>query len=301
MNATRIEVQIGIQAPLEEVFTALVGSAALRDWFAEAADVSPDDSRYDFWGRYTPEDPGRPESNHPIVEFRNDRLLAYEWKLRKADTRVTLALEPARSARSGERGTRVELKHDDTPARRVEDGSLADWWALSLENLKSYVERGRMGLRVDFAIPPELELKLELGIVAPRREVFRALIDPALLARWIGEAGKLVIEPQVGGRLDFGWGGDGGPVQIQSIEPDREISYSWRYPGEPETVVTWSLTDTPAGTRLVLVHAGFDDHRLDHPYRTGWTKFLNRVKHLVESGPSWEAARTIAHDYEAAR
>jgi uncharacterized protein YndB with AHSA1/START domain len=298
MNATRIEVQIGIQASPEEVFTALVGSAALRDWFAESADVSPDGSRYDFWGRYTPEDPGRPDSSHPIVEFKNDRLLVYGWKLRQADTRVSVALEPAES---GRRGTRIELKHDDAPARKVEEGSLADWWGLSLENLKSYVERGRMGLRVDFAIPPELELKLELGIGAPRREVFRALIDPALLARWIVGPGELVIEPRVGGRLDFGWGDDGGPVEIQSFEPDRQISYSWRYAGEPDTVVSWSLTDTPVGTRLVLVHAGFDDHRLDHPYRTGWTKFLNRVKHLVESGPSWEPARTIAHDYEPAR
>jgi uncharacterized protein YndB with AHSA1/START domain len=295
MNSTRIEVHVDVEAPPERVYAALTDNKALGVWFAETADVSMDDLRYDFWGRYTPEDPGRDESNHPIVAVEADRRLVYGWNLRGANSQVSLQLEP------GDGGTHVDLRHDETPARRVEEGSLADWWSLSLENLKAWVERGSVGLRVDYAIPPELELRLEVDIAAPGREVFRALTDPSLLERWIGGPGKPAIDARVGGRLDFGWGDDGGPVRILSLQPDREISYAWTYAGEPDTVVTWSLTEAGSGTRLTLVHLGFVDTILDRPYRTGWTKFLNRVKHLVESGPTWKAARTVAHDYEPAR
>jgi len=295
MKTTRIEVNVGVEAPPERVYDALLNPDALRAWFAESADVSIAELRYDFWGRYTPEDPDRSHSRHPIVQLEPRQVLVFEWKLRGADTRVTLSLAEE------EGGTQIRLEHDDAPARNVEEGSLADWWGLSLENGKAWVERGRTGLRVDFAIPPELELRLELDIDAPRREVFRALTDREQLERWIGEPGKMVIEPHVGGRIDFGWGDDGGPVRILSFEPDREVSYAWTYAAEPETVVTWSLTEGKRGTRLTLVHQGFVDAILDRPYRTGWTKFLNRVKHMVEAGPSWRAAQTTAHDYEPVR
>jgi uncharacterized protein YndB with AHSA1/START domain len=293
-HSTRIEVHVDIEAPAERVLTTITDSAALRSWFAESADISVENLRYDFYGRYTPEDPGRDQAHHPILAF-DERRLHYGWRLRGAETQVLMQLTPI------DGGTHLDLRHDDAPGRRVEDGSLADWWGLSLENLKAWVERGTVGRRVDFAAPPELELILEVEIAAPGREVFRALIDPAQLERWIGEPGKVVIEPRVGGRLDFGWGDDGGPIRILSMQPDREIAYGWTYAGEPETVVTWSLLPAEQGTKLTLVHQGFVDTILDRPYRTGWTKFVNRVKHLVESGAGWKPARTVAHDYEPAR
>jgi len=295
MKTARIEVELYVDATPERVFAALFDTEALRAWFAESAEVSAAERHYHFWGRYTPEDPSRADGRHPIRDLKMDRLLTYDWRLRGADTRVSISLVPEGS------GTQIQLRHDDAPARRVEEGSLADWWGLSLENLEAWLTRRRAGLRVDFATPPELEIRLVAGIKAPRYEVFRALTDPDQLTRWIAEPGKVVIEPHAGGRLDFGWGEEGGPVRIVSIEPDREIAYSWKYPGEPETTVTWSLIDSGAGTDLTLMHLGFVDAVLDRPHRTGWTKFVNRLKHLVEAGPDWRMARTVAHDYEAAR
>jgi uncharacterized protein YndB with AHSA1/START domain len=296
MRTTTIEVNVGIQARPERVFAALLDSSDLRTWFAESAEASVSDRRYDFWGRTTPEAPGMDISHHELIDVERDRKLSYGWKLRGANTRVDVTLEPDGAH------TRVRLVHDDTPARQVEEGSLADWWGLSLENLKSWVERGRIGLKVDFAIPPELELRLEVDVEAKRAEVYRALTDPKQIERWIGEPGHTVVEPHVGGSLDFGWGSEGGgPIRILSLQPDREISYAWIYGAEPETAVTWSLVDSDDGTHVTLVHLGFVDTIHDRPYRTGWTKFLNRVKHMVESGASWKRAVTVSHDYETTR
>ncbi|HEV8129349.1 MAG TPA: SRPBCC domain-containing protein [Candidatus Eisenbacteria bacterium] len=296
MRTTTIEVNVGIGARPDRVFGALLDSSDLQAWFAESAGTSVRGRQYNFWGRTTPEAPGLDESHHELVDVQRDRKLSYRWKLRGADTRVDVTLEPDGSH------TRVVLVHDDAPARRVEEGSLADWWGLSLENLKAWVERGRTGLKVDFTIPPELELRLEIDVEAKRALVFRALIDPKQIERWIGEPGHTAVEPRVGGRLDFGWGSEGGgPIRILSLQPDRELSYAWIYGQEPETAVTWSLVDSNGGTHVTLVHLGFVDTIHDRPYRTGWTKFLNRVKHMVESGASWKRAITVSHDYEVAR
>jgi hypothetical protein len=94
----------------------------------------------------------------------------------------------------------------------------------------------------------------------------------------------------VGGKYDFGW--SGGPINILEIEPGRKLSYSWHYGDDPETIVTWALEGSEGGTRLTLVHSGFAPDRPTHDYTTGWHKFVNDLKSMIEIGSSWTEAAT---------
>ncbi len=93
-----------------------------------------------------------------------------------------------------------------------------------------------------------------------------ALTDPARVAEWFTDA---VPVGAVGDdyRLDFG---DGTVVEgaIESLEPGRSFSYSWRWAGAPMTETThvrWSVEQAGGGDRTTirLVHDGWADAGLD--------------------------------------
>jgi uncharacterized protein YndB with AHSA1/START domain len=100
-------------------------------------------------------------------------------------------------------------------------------------------------------------------LAQPPAAVWRALTEPALLARWLMEND---IAPVVGHRFTMraqpmpGWDGVVA-CEVLAVEPERLLRYSWRG-GSPEhridTTVTWTLTPSPTGgTQLRLEHAGF--------------------------------------------
>ena len=56
-------------------------------------------------------------------------------------------------------------------------------------------------------------------------------------------------------------------IWIESMEPERRFSFRWHpyaieegvdYAAEPTTLVTFTLEDAGAGTRLTIVESGFD-------------------------------------------
>lgn len=97
----------------------------------------------------------------------------------------------------------------------------------------------------------------------PARDVWRGLTDPALLGQWLMPPDGFRAE--VGCRFTFDRG-DGELVRCEVIEvdPGRRLSYRWtgrKGPGHRwmETTVSWTLVPESDGTRLFLVHDGFDD------------------------------------------
>jgi uncharacterized protein YndB with AHSA1/START domain len=136
-------------------------------------------------------------------------------------------------------------------------------------------------------------------IAAPAEDVYRALTDPATLEQWIAAPGKARVEASVGGAYDIGWGEEGGPVAILRLEPNRLLSYSWRYPPEPDSVVTWSLEGSGGTTRLTIVHSGFADADRHGAYLMGWGFFAGRVRLLLEAAQG-RAATVAADDYAEA-
>ncbi|MEP9371153.1 SRPBCC domain-containing protein [Mesorhizobium sp. KR1-2] len=121
--------------------------------------------------------------------------------------------------------------------------------------------------------------------------IWKALTSGALIARWLME--PVGFEPVVGNRFTFRTTPAGqwdGTIHCEVLEavPNRRFAYSWKgghesnagYGSWLETVVTWALESTEAGTRVTLIHAGFEMPRNETAYRNmsgGWNKVVPRL------------------------
>ena len=107
---------------------------------------------------------------------------------------------------------------------------------------------------------------------APEK-VWRALTDPALLAEWLLPVLDFSLEPGADFRFRThphpGWDGI---VNCRILEstPHTRLRYTWVAGGFIDTVVTFTLTPSPTGTRLSLLQTGF---RLDQKQNAGGARY----------------------------
>lgn len=133
-------------------------------------------------------------------------------------------------------------------------------------------------------------ITVDYDLPGPPAKVWRALTEPALLARWLMDND---IKPEVGHQFMFRskpWGDWDGKVQCEILEvvPLERLRYSWRGGSGKsalDTVVTWTLAATPqGGTRLHLEHAGFTDGNVAafDAMGRGWSEKQGALAELSE-------------------
>ena len=192
-------------------------------------------------------------------------------------------------------GTRVTVAHE----YQLTAGNtmhLDGLWCLPLQNLRTWVETGRVLWRPDYSNLPRGEIRVAVEAEASPVTVFDALIDPAQLSRWM-MATSPKVEPAVGGTYDLGWPDkEGRPLKILDIVANSRLSYSWSDSDSPGTVVTWELEASGGGTRITLVHSGFDESVPLDDYYGGWADFLLRLVGISERGASWTAPEWAASE-----
>lgn len=283
-----LRMQIRIDAKPERVFQALTSSEALETWFAEHADISLDDNRYIFWGKYTPGNPDREGGTQELLRVEPAKLLEFRWHFRGQETTVTFKLR-----KRGVTATLLTLHQT-----RVTDGShdiahytSEDFWFLSLENLRRYLDGKSADARVDFSVPLKGDIHWDTEIDASANNVFDVLINPDQLNRWIATNAK--VDPQAGGDFDLGW--TGVPAfKILEISPGTSLSYEWPEDdgaGEGNIVnstVTWTLEESGGKTRLTFVHSGFGEGADTGGIQAGWRNFINWVRSISEYGDTWQ-------------
>jgi uncharacterized protein YndB with AHSA1/START domain len=104
-------------------------------------------------------------------------------------------------------------------------------------------------------------VRVDEFLAHPPARVWRALTDPALLAKWlmpndfrplVGHEFRFLTDPRPNAGFD-------GVVhcRVLDIEPERLLRISWRG-GPLDTTVEWRLAPEGRGTRLLLTHDGFD-------------------------------------------
>lgn len=272
-----LRLRVRIDSHADAVFKALTDPDLMAEWLAESAEVSLDDTQYEFWGRYTP------LGDRPRQQLLASRpLLSFSWDLDGAEpSQVRCAIEE-----QAEGATVVTVAHSGIPdSYRM---ALDCFWYVTLANLGAHCEGLPTMPPFDFSAPAHEAALARTVIDVPVEEVYAALLDPALVNRWIG--GEAVIEPQVGGVYDFSWehGTDSGPASILELQPDKLIAYSWRVGGRPDTVVKWQLRGVRGSTYLTLVHDGFADDAAAEEYRLGWPPYLVELKRILELGEAWE-------------
>jgi len=105
-------------------------------------------------------------------------------------------------------------------------------------------------------------IEVDQFLAQPPDQVWHALTDPDLLARWLMPND---FRAAVGHQFTFRTepvpqhGFDGiVHCQVLDLDPPRLLRFSWRG-GQLDTVVSWRLMPEGAGTRLLITHDGFDD------------------------------------------
>ncbi len=118
----------------------------------------------------------------------------------------------------------------------------------------------------------------------PPEKIWRALTQPHLIEEWLMSND---FRPVIGHRFNLRRSPrpDVNIVvdcQVRIVEPNKTLSYTWDAMGL-ESVVTWTLTPTSAGTRLRMEQAGF---RPDQPQyyegaKGGWQRFVAALEQVV--------------------
>ena len=143
---------------------------------------------------------------------------------------------------------------------------------------------------VDKTAPSQTDaLSFEFDLQHGPQKVWRALTDPTLLTEWLLPVVAFELEPGAAFQLKTdpkpGWDGvvNG---RLLEIEAHRKLSWSWVV-GDLDTVVTFTLTPTPSGTRLSLVQPGFkpDQKQNFGGARYGWTMMGGRLVDLLAMLP----------------
>ena len=82
----------------------------------------------------------------------------------------------------------------------------------------------------------------------------------------------------------FKLSGDWGAVDcnVMTVEPNKTLSYTWAAMGL-ESVVTWTLVPTSAGTLLRMEQSGFrpDQEQAYQGAKFGWQRFLASLEQVV--------------------
>ncbi len=106
----------------------------------------------------------------------------------------------------------------------------------------------------------------------PPDKIWRALTQPQLIEEWLM---KNDFTPVVNHRFNFraDWGSV--DCEVRTVEPNRTLAYTWGAYGL-ESVVTWTLTPTSAGTHLRMEQSGFrsDQEQAYQGAKGGWKRFL---------------------------
>lgn len=136
----------------------------------------------------------------------------------------------------------------------------------------------------------ERTIQRVLPIAAERRHVFRALLDPGTLSRWLFATVNMEAEP--GGAYSFEWRDSAVPAsaagQILELIPDRKLILSWTMAEDGVTsTASFELQDAPAGgTILTFTQTGLpgEPEWLPRFRQVGleWDKVLLNLRFLLE-------------------
>ena len=120
---------------------------------------------------------------------------------------------------------------------------------------------------------------VEREIAHAPEKIWRALTEPHLIEEWLM---KTDFQPVADRK--FTLRGDWGAVdcQVLTIQPLRTLSYSWAAHGL-ESVVTWTLTPTSAGTKLRMEQQGFrpDQEQFYQGAKMGWQNFFAKLEQVL--------------------
>jgi uncharacterized protein YndB with AHSA1/START domain len=135
---------------------------------------------------------------------------------------------------------------------------------------------------------PDFSTSIE--IEAPPEVVFEHLTVAKKMVSWMGQHSRL--QPIPGGEFAVDINGYLVRGEYLEVDPPRRVVVSWGMAGTEDlppgsSRVEFTLTRTPTGTRLELVHSGLPETRAGG-HATGWANYLARLRSTargIDPGP----------------
>ena len=136
----------------------------------------------------------------------------------------------------------------------------------------------------------KMAVRQEVLINASPEKVWTTVASVAGIKQWLGPS---TYEPRQGSKIDFNVSHDGGKYymfgEVVTFNPPTELAFTWTeqpvggdaWPAA--TLVTITLTPENGGTRVHLVHSGFENLPADiaeeqfKSYEHGWA-----IRHVME-------------------
>lgn len=141
-----------------------------------------------------------------------------------------------------------------------------------------------------------LALQMRRVLRAPPSIVFRALTEPAELAKWWGPTGfttpNVESDLRVGGRYRIAMQPPEGELfyltgEFREIDAPARLEYTFRWedptPDDRETVVTLSLRELDDGTELDFAQGTFATRERRALHDQGWSESFDKLEKLMSS------------------
>ncbi|MBI4218974.1 MAG: SRPBCC domain-containing protein [Chloroflexi bacterium] len=127
-------------------------------------------------------------------------------------------------------------------------------------------------------------IRREIRFPQSREDVWRALTDSAVLARWLLPND---FEPRIGHRFTFRTqpnpqAGFDGIVHCEVLEctPPSVLAYTWAG-GPVKTRVSYRLEPDGRGTRFLFEQSGFESQQALKGAEYGWTRMLDQLTKVL--------------------
>jgi uncharacterized protein YndB with AHSA1/START domain len=268
MEKITVERSIWIGAPRERVWLAITDPQQLEQWLLPPAlggRVKRDDADKVFicLGDMNIEvaifegiDPPRQVTNRALP----DGLITATYALEEENdgTRITVRL-------TGFEGFAEDARQD----RLAPTGA---GWEKGLKNLKAFVDgkalpfpEGYVAALFGYRRETKEKFAIErsIWINAPQEKVWQAITDPQEVVKWFSPGTEWQgTGLKVGGRFYVPNPETGAEMYtqiIEVVEPPRQfVTRTLPDAGDFPTVSTWTLTEEKGGTRLTLVHSGYE-------------------------------------------
>jgi uncharacterized protein YndB with AHSA1/START domain len=134
-----------------------------------------------------------------------------------------------------------------------------------------------------------------IDIAASPERVWEVLTREGLVEQWLGcmgykaEIGTIFYMQQDAAKRASGDTSGATHCELLALDPPRHMVFSWYYPDMPKTEVLITLEAAGAGTRVALVHTGWDQYDGDQiktirdALAGGWGSYvLPQLKRVAE-------------------
>jgi uncharacterized protein YndB with AHSA1/START domain len=140
----------------------------------------------------------------------------------------------------------------------------------------------------------DFKIEREVVIDAPVEVVWRTITEPDQITQWFADRVELDLKP--GGRGFMGFGDQGGPVVVETVDPPTRFSFRWNHPDTeepaPQNSMLVEFILVPIGgerTRLKVAESGIErrswpdaeKERYAEEHRGGWSTFMDRLAGLL--------------------